>query len=76
MPRTFSARRVGMARCDQPGLWQIGIYSVERVGALWTACAVGPGTIGSGHVGDFPTLAAAYLALTGEPMPGAAESGQ
>lgn len=70
--------RRGMARCDGPGIWQIGIYCVERDPAdasTWHAKAVGPGTIGNGYVGSYPTLAAAYLSLTGEPMPGAASPG-
>jgi hypothetical protein len=57
-----------MARREAPGAYQIGIYAVERVGKLWRAHAVGPGTIGTGYAGQWPTLAAAHLALTGEPM--------
>jgi hypothetical protein len=40
-----------MARREAPGAYQIGIYAVERVGKLWRAHAVGPGTIGTGSGG-------------------------
>ena len=65
-----------MARCDGPGEWQVGIWCVTRQsGGTWEARATGPGTIGDGSPHSYPTLAAAYLSLTGEPMPGAASPG-
>lgn len=57
-----------MARREGPGAYQIGIYAVTRAGRTWTAQATGPGTIGDGFAGDFASLGAAHLALTGEPM--------
>jgi hypothetical protein len=57
-----------MARPDGPGAYQIGIYHVRRQGRGWTARASGPGTLGDGFAGDFASLGAAHLALTGEPM--------
>lgn len=59
---------MSMARKDGPGLYQVGIYQVRRERRRWLAHAVGPGTIGDGYVGTFDSLAAAYLALTGEPL--------
>lgn len=56
-----------MARKEGPGDYQIGIWSVRREGKQWLAQAVGPGTIGDGSPHYYPTLAAAHLALTGEP---------
>ena len=55
-----------MARKEGPGRYQIGIYAVEKTPKGWTAHATGPGTIGDGYAGAFPTLDAAHLALTGE----------
>lgn len=57
-----------MLRKDGPGAYRIGIYEVERRGRRRHATAFAPGTIGDGKVGSFRTLAAAYLALTGEPL--------
>lgn len=59
---------MSMARKDGPGLYQVGIYQVRREGRSWLAHATGPGTIGDGFAGSFPSLAGAYLALTGEPL--------
>ncbi len=59
---------MSMMRKESAGCYQIGIYAVERVGPrCWLATAVGPGTIGDGSPMRFPTLAAAYLGITGEP---------
>lgn len=55
-----------MARKDGRGRYQIGIYAVEKTRKGWTAHATGPGTLGDGYVGTFPTLGAAHLQLTGE----------
>lgn len=58
-----------MARKEHAGNYQIGIYSVERVGRRkWEAHAGGPGTIGDGYIGTFPTLRAAHRQITGEDM--------
>lgn len=63
MPR----RRFGMARKEQAGEYQIGIWNVSRQGRRdWLAVATGPGTIGDGSPQHFPTLRAAYRAITGE----------
>lgn len=63
--------RRGMARCDGPGLWQIGIYQAERHRTgMWHLRATGPGTIGDGSIRICASLAGAYLAATGEEMPG------
>lgn len=60
---------MSMARKEAPGVYQIGIWSVQRLKTRnWLATATGPGTIGDGSAQTFDTLAAAYLALTGEPM--------
>ena len=62
---------MAMIRKESAGCYQIGIWCVERVGSrYWLATATGPGTIGDGSPQRFPTLAAAYLALTGEPLRG------
>lgn len=58
---------MNMARKEGPGDYQIGIWSVRREGKQWLAQAVGPGAIGDGSPHYYPTLAAAHLALTGEP---------
>lgn len=55
-----------MARKTRKGVYQIGIYEVEKTPKGWTAHAVGPGTLGDGYVATYPTLDAAHLALTGE----------
>lgn len=52
-----------MARKKGPGWYAIGIYDIQREGSRWVA--------ETGRLGfrqSFPTLAAAYLHLTGEPM--------
>jgi hypothetical protein len=60
--------RIGMARMEAPGNWQIGIWSVYRINSRrWDACATGPGTIGHAPM-CYPTLHDAHLALTGEAM--------
>lgn len=56
-----------MARKTRKGVYQIGIYAVEKTAKGWTAHAVGPGTLGDGFIATYPSLAAAHLALTGEP---------
>jgi hypothetical protein len=61
-------RKYGMARKETAGEYQIGIWNVRREGRVWIAVATGPGTIGDGSPQRFPTLAAAHLALTGEPI--------
>lgn len=71
MPRDWMrrrCRRVGMARQIEAGEWQIGIWNVTRCGRSWRAVATGPGTVGDGSPQRFGSLAAAHLALTGEPM--------
>lgn len=60
--------KVGMARRDGPGDYQIGIWWVTRTGRVWTAVATGPGTLGDGSPHTYPSLHAAHLALTGEPI--------
>lgn len=57
-----------MLRKQRAGEYQIGIYAVTRLGRKWESRAVGPGTIGDGSPRTHPTLRAAYLELTGEPM--------
>lgn len=58
-----------MARKESAGDYQIGIYNVRRLArGRWEARAVGKGTIGDGLIGEFPTLRAAHLQLTGERM--------
>ncbi|AFU87886.1 hypothetical protein CcrColossus_gp016 [Caulobacter phage CcrColossus] len=60
---------MNMARKEQAGSYQIGIWGVERIGrGVWEARANGPGTLGDGSPQTFPSLGAAHLALTGEPM--------
>lgn len=52
-----------MTRKEAPGSYVIGIYAVEREGTRWVA------TTGRfGFRQSFPSLAAAHLSLTGEPM--------
>jgi hypothetical protein len=55
-----------MLRKESAGDYQIGIWSVRREGRRWLAQATGPGTLGDGSPHYYPTLAAAYLAMTGE----------
>ena len=57
-----------MIRKESAGDYQIGIWSVRRDGRKWLAQATGPGTVGDGDPHSYPTLSAAYLALTGEPL--------
>lgn len=52
-----------MIRKESAGDYQIGIYAVQREGRKWVAT-----TDRLGFRKEFPTLAAAYLELTGEPM--------
>jgi hypothetical protein len=61
---------MSMMRKESAGDYQIGIWSVTRneTGRGWTAVATGPGTLGDGSPQQFPTLRAAYLELTGEPL--------
>jgi hypothetical protein len=54
-------------RKESAGDYQIGIWSVCREGRKWLAVSTGPGTLGDGSPHYYPTLRAAYLALTGEP---------
>ena len=56
---------VDMARREGPGEYQIGVYTVTRRGRRWEAWATG--ALGE-YRKDFPSLAAAHLVLTGEPM--------
>lgn len=55
---------MNMARKDAPGVYQIGIWTVERRGRRkWVAeaeCILGRSTLA------FPSLDAAHLQLTGE----------
>lgn len=60
--------KLGMARREAPGEYQIGIWNVRREGRMWIAQATGPGTLGDGSPHSYPTLHAAHLALTGEPI--------
>lgn len=60
---------MSMARKEASGLYQIGIWSVERIARdVWRAVATGPGTLGDGSPRLFPTLGNAHEILTGEPM--------
>lgn len=59
---------MSMLRKDGPGAYRVGIYEIQRQGRRWIAAAFGPGTIGDGGRTAYPTLAAAYLAITGEPL--------
>lgn len=60
---------MSMARKEAPGEYQIGIWCVTRIKrGVWEARATGPGTLGDGSPHTYKTLAAAHLALTGEPM--------
>jgi hypothetical protein len=57
---------MSMARKLAPGEYQIGIYAVTKLGRKrWEAWSDG-GLMGE-YRKEFPTLAAAYEALTGEP---------
>ena len=50
---------------EGPGLYQIGVYSLSKTPQGWRAfstCALGD------YRRDFPSIAAAHLQLTGEPM--------
>jgi hypothetical protein len=61
--------RIGMMRRESAGVYQCGIYAIEREGRRrWSVRAVGPGTLGDGFIGEYPTLAAAYEQCTGEPL--------
>lgn len=53
-----------MARKEAPGLYVIGIYDVQRKHGWWIARGR---DFGSERMA-FPTLGAAHLHLTGEPM--------
>ena len=52
-----------MARKEAPGFYCIGIYDVQREGTRWVARGRD-----FGFAQSFPSLAAAHLQLTGEPM--------
>lgn len=55
---------MNMARKDRAGLYQIGIWTVERRGRRWFAeseCILGRTVL------RFDTLEAAHIQLTGEP---------
>lgn len=54
---------MNMARKEASGSYVIGIYVVEREGNYWIAYGRD-----FGFRRRFPTLAAAHLELTGEPM--------
>lgn len=58
---------MNMAKKISAGSYQIGIWSVDRVGGRWRAwatCVLGDSELW------FPSLSSAHLALTGEPMRG------
>jgi hypothetical protein len=55
-----------MSRKESAGHYTIGIYSVERRGRRWIAYGTSWGR--TEQIGVYATLAAAHVALTGEPM--------
>ena len=51
-----------MIRKEGPCLYQIGLYSLALNGRVWEARAA------NGNRRPFPSIAAAHLHLTGEPL--------